>query len=160
MTRIFFTERPEDVERYAVAALTLESQSGTEQPGGLKVTFHTGHFHYDLWSRSLDASWRQSWDGSATIGFDQGEIYVLLGDDKILSALTSRSSGHGTYYAAVVPGGVFHRSSGRVTLKRVEAGWKTPPGMRALDRLHLSEEEDFSAQDYIDLLVQEILDNS
>ena len=156
-TRIYFSESAANVEKTAVAALTLESLDGPNRQGGLKLTFHTGHFHYDHWSRTLNADWRKTWDGNFTIGFDRGQIYILMGQDKILSAQTTRSGEHRAYFAAVTPGGLYFRSPGRVTLNRVEAGWKTPLEMRALDRLYLSEDSEFSAQDYVDLLAREVV---
>lgn len=104
----------------------------------------------------MPVGWEKSWDGGVSVGFEQGRIYVRLGDTQIIAAGTENSHLNKQYHVVVQPGGL-GEESGQVTLQGIRTGWQTPEAMDPMERLLLVDTDAFDPSGYADLLAQEIV---
>lgn len=148
-TRIFLHSNADGFEKAAESVVTLRELTSGPELGGLEVQLHTGHFSYDHWRRVLPAEqWRTGWDGTVRLRFGPKWIALGLGDDWLMR-------GNRTSLAmmlAITPGGAANMDGGHVTLHSITAGWVTPDGMTARQRLALLEVKDFDPIAFLDLL--------
>ncbi|PTV93389.1 hypothetical protein C8J27_1174 [Rhodobacter aestuarii] len=151
--RLFLSEDPERHEDSAKAVLTLEVPRQGPDAGALVVQFHTGHFSYDHWRRVLPAAWwRAHWDGKVTLRFETGAISVWLAGRPIMRGRTAVAVRGRTLWPVITPGGIEKTAPGQVNLLALSAGWATPGGMDAAERLRLIDDDAFAAADFVDAL--------
>ncbi|WP_158569399.1 hypothetical protein [Pseudotabrizicola alkalilacus] len=152
-TRIYLHSNAADHEAGAETVVTLRELRSGPQRGGLEVQLHTGHFSYDRWRRVLPADqWRTGWDGSLRLRIGPNWIALGLGDHWLMRGGPRLAT---EMMMAIVPGGSGNTDGGSVTLHSVSGGWVTPDGMTGVERMRLSETEDFDPDRFLDLLTTE-----
>lgn len=155
--RLFLSGDPENHEKTAKAALTLEVPQRGPDAGALVVQFHTGHFSYDHWRRVLPADWwTEHWDGTVTLRFETEAISVWLDGRPILRARTAVARRGTELWPVITPGGLKETAPGRVILRGLTAGWSAPEGMEAAERWRLLDDGAFDAGAFADMLAADL----
>jgi len=149
-TRIFLHGNPKKFEKSSKATLTLRELTGGPHKGGLEMILHTSyHAHY---RRILPADqWQNGWDGTVRLRLGPKWIAVALGDDFLMRI--SREGNN--FMLAITPGGVRDKDGGNVTLHSIVGGWVTPDGLTGVERMRLSDTEDFDPDAFLGFLAVE-----
>ncbi|WP_316863181.1 hypothetical protein [uncultured Cohaesibacter sp.] len=154
--RIVLTDNPRNYVKAANIAITLEKLTEGPHTGKTKLTLHANHFFYGFWSRLLpEGLVDDSWDGKLTLTFGHKWFRVSLGGDAYITVNSSQVARGRDYHIVFVPGGLWYRTPGEISIRSVTGGWKTPDGMTEMERQHLVDLDKFDADLFADMLASE-----
>lgn len=147
--RILLADRAKDITGSPDYAITLRRLTSGPNAGRFELALLADHFSYGKWRRLLPPGWEAVWDGTLRVTLDDGRIDLRLDRDIGISALTGRSKNGSSYYLGLVPGGPERQDGGRITLKEITAGWRTPDGLTAPWRWRLLDDDAFDAEAFL-----------
>ncbi len=157
MGMIFLTDDPNRYYDNPHAQVELERVRSGPHKGQLRLRLYSGHRSYTHVQRYLPAERLAQWDGALTLRLRDGQVSLVLGGEELLGLRTNWIVPDRKLYLLVEPG-IYDRrpDDSSITLRRVEGGWRTPPGMTAVERWYLVDEEAFSPGGFVEDIAAEM----
>jgi len=138
-------------------ALSLVRQSEGRDAGNYILTLT--HDYYAYWSRMISAQDMARWNGTMVLDLAPDTLTITLPD-----VVTHRGmdfagiAKEAAFYMVVQSLSDLNYGAARMALKSVDGQWLVPDGMTRLQRSALLDPAAFDADDYLDALVEELVE--